>query len=190
MTTGAAALLVVSLLALTGCCGGRRAAPSGGASGDTDGSGDTSVAQDEPPLQRMKRECVNGEQAGCLALGKAHRDGTGTVRDLEQARAAFLRACDLRSGRGCEQLARLETTSQGGPRDLDAAERHYRAGCEYDPSVCWNAAEFVELQAWAACGPQLVRYDRSKVRAHSPTLEQGSYWEQIGDDGEISHQFP
>lgn len=173
-------------LTLSGCCGREKSPETTSPFSENSQTGDGEKSSPTPTttessFDRAKRECDNGEGRACLSLGFRYRDGEGVSKNLREARQAFARACDLHSGKGCEQLAILETTSNGGERDLAEAEKHYRKGCELDSSSCWNAAEFVEMKAWAACESKLGRFDRDKVTVRSPVLEQDvfretTYW--------------
>lgn len=78
----------------------------------------------------------------CFNLGVAYRHNDELAHDDVKARQLFVKACDLKWGPGCNNLATLLYDGIGGPADKPRAVALYMQSCTLGDAVaCGNASD-------------------------------------------------
>jgi TPR repeat protein len=121
--------------------------------------------------------CDDGDALACNQLGLWLHDGlNGAEVDLEEAAARYARACELRAGIGCYNLAGQKAGGQGIPRDPEGARElvlearaHYQASCDAGALAwCSNLAGLLQRGEGAPPSPEaaLALYDETCEKGH------------------------
>eukprot|EP01134_Creolimax_fragrantissima_P000560 CFRG0560T1 len=77
----------------------------------------------------------------CLGAGMIHYQGAGVEQDVDEGIRLFAHACDLGCADGCNNagMAHKVKRADGKDRDLKAAERYFKMGCDADDArSCFN----------------------------------------------------
>ena len=77
-----------------------------------------------------RRACEAGANLGCVAAGRAYRDGRGVGADAATAAGLFQRVCEKGNAPSCLELGRLHERGEGVARDLARAFQLYDKGCQ------------------------------------------------------------
>lgn len=84
----------------------------------------------EDPLAKEKAACKGGDQATCVATGKALIEGPIGMRNPEEAASFFKGACDKGEQSGCVELGTLHVTGLGVEKDETKAAALFTKACE------------------------------------------------------------
>jgi TPR repeat protein len=111
--------------------------------------------------QLGKESCgVDRNGNGCNTLGLAYVYGIGQPHDLERAREAFEKSCNMGDHRGCANLGMISTGEMGGRADWAKAHEANEKECESgDAWSCSELAYFYETGRG-------VKADRAKADAY------------------------